>query len=74
MRHSPAMIEHLTKFRKKHNLTFRQFAAMVNVNKTTAIRWENGDVRIPPERFADLERVTGISRKKLRPDIFGPAP
>lgn len=26
---------------------------------------------IPPRRVLDVERVTGISRHKLRPDIFG---
>lgn len=27
--------------------------------------------RIPAERVVDIERVTGISRAKLRPDLFG---
>lgn len=30
--------------------------------------------RIPPGRVLDIERVTGISRHDLRPDIFGPSP
>ncbi len=29
--------------------------------------------RVPAERVIDLERITGISRHELRPDIFGPA-
>jgi len=30
--------------------------------------------RVPPERVLEVERITGISRHELRPDIFGPAP
>lgn len=30
--------------------------------------------KVPAERVLDVERVTGISRHELRPDIFGPAP
>lgn len=37
-------------------------------------RWENERRPIPVERALDLERVVGISRHDLRPDIFGPKP
>ncbi len=30
--------------------------------------------RVPAERVIDVERVTGISRHRLRPDVFGAAP
>jgi hypothetical protein len=30
--------------------------------------------RVPPERVLEVERITGISRHELRPDIYGPAP
>lgn len=36
-------------------------------------RWENGRRRVPAERVLDVERVTGISRHELRPDLYGPA-
>lgn len=29
--------------------------------------------RVPAERVLDVERLTGIPRKMLRPDIFGEA-
>lgn len=29
---------------------------------------------VPAERVLDVERLTGISRHELRPDVFGPAP
>ena len=30
--------------------------------------------QVPPEHVLEIERVSGISRHRLRPDIFGPAP
>ena len=30
--------------------------------------------RVPGERVLDVERITGVSRHVLRPDIFGPPP
>ena len=29
--------------------------------------------RVPAERVLDLERITGVSRHVIRPDVFGPA-
>lgn len=31
-------------------------------------------LRVPPERALDVERLTGVSRHVLRPDIYGPEP
>lgn len=42
------------------------------VDKSTVMRWERG--RITPERAVEIERITGIPRHELLPDIFGPAP
>lgn len=36
-------------------------------------RWETGYRPLPAARVLDIERITGISRHELRPDIFGPA-
>lgn len=30
--------------------------------------------QVPAERVRDVERLTGIPRHDLRPDLFGPAP
>lgn len=30
--------------------------------------------RVPAEEVLQVERLTGVSRYRLRPDIFGPAP
>jgi DNA-binding transcriptional regulator YdaS (Cro superfamily) len=29
---------------------------------------------VPAERVLEIERLTGVSRHELRPDVFGPAP
>ncbi|MBX3583583.1 MAG: helix-turn-helix domain-containing protein [Rhizobiaceae bacterium] len=55
-------------------MSLEQFGALFtpSVDKSTVLRWERG--QIPPERAVEVERITGISRHELRPDIFGPAP
>lgn len=32
--------------------------------------WLNRDKKVPPEVVLDIERETGVSRHKLRPDIY----
>jgi Uncharacterized protein conserved in bacteria, prophage-related len=44
-------------------------AKALGVDKTTLLRWEEGVVKIPHDRVLDVERVTGISRHELRPDL-----
>lgn len=43
-------------------------ARMIGVDKSTVTRWDQG--RIPAERVLDIERVTGVSRSDLRPDLY----
>lgn len=45
-------------------------ARELGIKHTAMYSW----TRVPAERVLDIERVTGISRHELRPDIFGPAP
>lgn len=46
-------------------------AAALHVNKSTATRWIKR--RIPAERVLEVERVTGVSRSDLRPDLYPPS-
>lgn len=66
-----AMDSPLAKYRAAKKLSLEAVATQFNVNKTTIMRWENGEVPIPVNRLGEIASVTGISRKKLRPDIFG---
>lgn len=50
-------------------MTLEALSAGLGVNKTTLLRWEEGTVLIPAERVIDVERITGISRHALRPDL-----
>ena len=61
----------LTAYRKANGQTIDALAASLGVDRTTVWRWETG--RVPVERLADVERLTGLSRRDLRPDIFGDA-
>lgn len=45
-------------------------AAEAGISRSAVAQWE----RVPAERVLDVERITGISRHVLRPDIYGPAP
>ncbi len=63
----------LTKYRADRGLTLEHLAAQFNVNKSTIMRWEHGEVPVPANRLIEIESVTGIPRAELRPDIFGQA-
>ncbi len=39
----------------------------LGISKQAVSAWD----RCPPSRVLDLERLTKVSRHKLRPDIFG---
>jgi len=59
----------LTVYRKKNGQTLEALASLLRVDKSTLWRWEIGTV--PAARVVEVERVTRIPRRKLRPDIFG---
>lgn len=42
----------------------------VGVSPQAIAQWK----RAPAERVLELERLTGVSRHALRPDVFGPEP
>lgn len=43
-----------------------QVARALGLTKAAVGRWE----RVPAERVVAVERITGISRKLLRPDLY----
>lgn len=62
--------EPIAALRKRANLTIKEASALFDVDRTTVIRWENGEPRIPLKRLPDAERIFGVSRTAIRPDIF----
>lgn len=62
----------LEQYRDAASRTLADLAGDFGVDKSTVLRWETG--KVPADRVLEVERITGISRHQLRPDIFGPAP
>jgi len=48
-------------------------ARSLGISHTAVRKWRLLG-RPPAERVLDIERITGISRYELRPDVFGLAP
>lgn len=63
-------MEQLRTWRKSANITVEDAAAQVGVGRVQWYRWETGVRGIPPTRVLEIERVTGISRHDLRPDLY----
>lgn len=57
-------------YRERHQLTLQAFGQKVGVGAPAVFKWERG--RVPAERVLDVERVTGIPRHELRPDLYPP--
>jgi transcriptional regulator with XRE-family HTH domain len=63
------MITALKSYRTATGQRLEDIAAKLGVDKSTILRWENGDYAIPLKRLAELEKATGIPRSHLRPDV-----
>lgn len=55
---------------KGRGMTLAEVAKAASVNKSTVTRWFQS--RVPAERVLDLERITGLPRETLRPDLYPP--
>lgn len=64
----------LSTYLKKMKLTQGEFAAVLGTTPGLVSHWVQGRHRVPPERAADIERMTEgkVTRMDLRPDVFGP--
>lgn len=49
-----------------------EIARALTINHAAVRQWK--DRGVPAERVLEVERLTGISRHVLRPDVFGPYP
>lgn len=71
----------LSDYRKSAELSQGDFAKQLTEAGSKASQglisqWESGAVKVPPDRWGVIEKITGgqVTRHDLRPDIFGPAP
>ena len=53
--------------------TLEHAGELLGVSAVQVLRYERGERSISPTRVTEVERVTGIPRHELRPDIFGPS-
>lgn len=63
----------ITKWRKDHprgRITCAKLGEWVGVSEAEISRWENGLRRIPPHQCKVLEKITGIPKSVLRPDVY----
>jgi DNA-binding transcriptional regulator YdaS (Cro superfamily) len=58
----------LRAYRGRASLTLERLGESLNVDKSTVMRWELR--RVPAERVLEVERVTGVPRHELRPDLY----
>lgn len=63
-------MDHLTKWLDNERGRRGELAEALGITSGAISQWN----RAPAERVLDIERLTGISRHDLRPDIFGPTP
>lgn len=47
-----------------------RLAEQLGVKVQAIYQWE----RVPPLRVLEVERISGVSRNELRPDIYPPTP
>jgi DNA-binding transcriptional regulator YdaS (Cro superfamily) len=60
-------MSNLSALLKNRGLRLIDLARKLGVNKATVSRW--AEKKVPTERLADVERVTGIAPCDLRPDL-----
>lgn len=62
------MTSPLTLYRNELGLSVEALAERLGVERTTVWRWERG--RVPADRVREVERLTGVPRQTLRPDLY----
>lgn len=63
-------MEPLREYLKAERGRATQLAKALDLFPSAISQWKE----IPPKHVLEIERITGISRHDLRPDLYGPAP
>lgn len=59
-------MEHLLSYLAAERGRVGDLAEALKISSPAVSQWE----RVPAERVLDVERITGVSRHDLRPDIY----
>jgi transcriptional regulator with XRE-family HTH domain len=59
----------LRAFRDARHMTQSQFAEKIGVHSLSVSRWETGQRKIDLDLVAQISKITGIPKRKLRPDL-----
>lgn len=59
----------LTEYRKAGNLSRKDLAEILGVERMTVYRWETGARKIDHELVPAISEKTGIPKSELRPDL-----
>ena len=62
----------LRSYRAVHGLSCSDLAKKLGIAEPTLRSFENGNRKVSAELAVEIERITGITRAAVRPDIFGP--
>lgn len=46
----------------------RALARLLGISHQAILRWQRD--KVPADRILDIERVTGVDRERLRPDLY----
>lgn len=60
----------LTKYLQQNNMKAADFARLLGVSRAAVSRWESGHRKPAICLLPKIEKLTGIPRRKLRPDLF----
>jgi DNA-binding transcriptional regulator YdaS (Cro superfamily) len=63
-------METLRRYLKQERGRASRLAEALDVQPSAISQW----AKVPPERVLEVERITGLPRYELRPDIYGAAP
>lgn len=62
------MATDLNKLLEHARMTKADVARALGLNKSSLTRW--AEVGVPANRVIDVERITGIPRQAIRPDLY----
>ncbi|MGB3026900.1 helix-turn-helix domain-containing protein [Paradevosia shaoguanensis] len=67
-------MEALRAWRTRSELSLDEAGHLVGVSGVQWHRYETGTRKVSPNRVLQIERLTGVPRYLLRPDIYGSSP